>query len=130
MSWNPQYDHIGRTFVQQYYTCFDDPLQRSTLADFYDVEKSLMTFEDVQICGRTKIMEKITSLTFQKIAHSITSIDTQPMFDGGILVCVLGQLKTDDDPPHTFHQIFVLKSLAESFYVEHDIFRLGLHHLG
>nr|XP_042903511.1 probable nuclear transport factor 2 isoform X2 [Parasteatoda tepidariorum] len=93
MSWNPQYDHIGRTFVQQYYTCFDDPLQRSTLADFYDVEKSLMTFEDVQICGRTKIMEKITSLTFQKIAHSITSIDTQPMFDGGILVCVLGQLK-------------------------------------
>lgn len=37
--------------------------------------------------------------------------------------------QTDDDPPHTFHQTFVLKSLGESFYVEHDIFRLALHHI-
>ncbi|XP_035219371.1 nuclear transport factor 2-like [Stegodyphus dumicola] len=89
-----------------------------------------MTFEDQQLFGRTKIMEKLQALTFQKIAHIITAIDTQPMFDGGILICVLGQLKTDDDHPHTFHQTFVLKSLGDSFYVEHDIFRLALHHVG
>lgn len=44
-----------------------------------------------------------------------------------VLICFL--LQTDDDPPHTFHQTFVLKSLGESFYVEHDIFRLALHHV-
>jgi hypothetical protein len=38
-------------------------------------------------------MEKISSLGFQKIAHLITAVDCQPMFDGGILINVLGQLK-------------------------------------
>lgn len=128
MSLNPQYDTIGRTFVQQYYVFFDDPAQRANLANFYNEEKSLMTFEGQQLYGRTKIMEKIQGLTFQKIAHIITSVDTQPMFDGGILICVLGQLKTDDDPPHTFNQTFILKPIGEGFYVEHDVFRLALHH--
>jgi hypothetical protein len=49
------------------------------------------------------------------------------MFDGGILINVLGQLKTDDDPPHSFSQTFVLKPVGESFYLQHDIFRLGIH---
>ncbi|GIX74996.1 nuclear transport factor 2 [Caerostris extrusa] len=106
MSWNLQYEQIGKTFVQQYYACFDDPSRRPGLAVFYN------------------------SLTFQKIAHSVTSADSQPMFDGGILICVLGQLKTDEDHPHTFHQTFVLKGLADSFYIEHDVFRLSLHHIG
>ena len=43
--------------------------------------------------GSAKIMEKLSSLTFQKIAHLITAVDCQPMFDGGILINVLGQLK-------------------------------------
>ncbi|KAH7982232.1 hypothetical protein HPB52_003510 [Rhipicephalus sanguineus] len=67
-------------------------------------------------------------LGFQKICHSVTIIDCQPMFDGGILISVLGQLKTDDDPAHTFNQVFVLKPIGDSFYVEHDVFRLALHH--
>lgn len=33
------------------------------------------------------------ALTFQKIQHLITAIDCQPMFDGGILINVIGQLK-------------------------------------
>ncbi|XP_064466438.1 probable nuclear transport factor 2 [Ornithodoros turicata] len=128
MSLNPNYDTIGKTFVQQYYCMFDDPAQRQGLGNFYNEEKSLMTFEGMQIFGRTKILEKIQGLSFQKIGHQITAIDCQPMFDGGILISVLGQLKTDDDPAHTFTQVFVLKPIADSFYVEHDVFRLALHH--
>lgn len=86
-----------------------------------------MTFEGSQLMGRAKILEKFQQLTFQKIQHVITTVDSQPTFDGGVLVTVLGQLKTDDDPPHTFNQTFVLKPSADSFFVEHDIFRLGLH---
>jgi hypothetical protein len=52
-----------------------------------------MSFEGQQMQGSAKIMEKIASLTFQKIAHLITAIDCQPTFDGGILINVLGQLK-------------------------------------
>ena len=59
----------------------------------FQAEQSLMTFEGTQIQGSAKIMEKIQSLTFQKIAHVITAVDCQPTFDGGILINVLGQLK-------------------------------------
>lgn len=77
--------------------------------------------------GRVKIMEKLQGLTFKTIQHVVTMVDCQPTFDGGVVIVVLGQLKTDDDPPHTFNQVFVLKHQAGSFYVEHDIFRLSLH---
>lgn len=35
----------------------------------------------------------------------------------------------DDDPPHGFNQTFVLKPLGDSFFVQHDFFRLALHHI-
>ena len=59
----------------------------------FQAEQSLMTFEGVQLQGAAKIMEKIQSLTFQKIAHLITAVDCQPSFDGGVLINVLGQLR-------------------------------------
>jgi len=86
-----------------------------------------MTFEGEQIMGRVKIMEKLQGLTFKTIQHVITTVDSQPTFDGGVLVVVLGQLKTDEDPPHTFNQVFILKPSGDTFYVEHDTFRLALH---
>ncbi|XP_013775185.1 probable nuclear transport factor 2 isoform X1 [Limulus polyphemus] len=124
---NPLYQDIAAAFVQSYYLHFDDNEKRSTMASFYDEETSLMSFEGQNLLGRSKIMEKLNCLTFQKIAHSITKVDCQPMFDGGVLVCVLGQLKTDDDPPHTFSQTFVLKPYNEGFYVQHDVFRIAVH---
>ncbi|XP_045445599.1 probable nuclear transport factor 2 isoform X1 [Melitaea cinxia] len=127
MALNPQYDAIGKGFVQQYYTLFDDPAQRPSLANMYNVETSFMTFEGVQLQGAVKIMEKLNSLTFQKIGRLITSVDSQPMFDGGVLINVLGRLQCDDDPPHPYMQTFVLKPLGDSFFVQHDIFRLGIH---
>ena len=75
------------------------------------------------------------------------------MFDGGVLINVLGRLKvrfdknpfenevkecllllcvrsqTDDDQPHGYTQTFVLKPIGNSFFVQHDIFRLALHDL-
>ncbi|CAK1556089.1 unnamed protein product [Leptosia nina] len=127
MALNPQYDAIGRGFVQQYYTLFDDPAQRANLASMYNVETSFMTFEGVQLQGAVKIMEKLNALTFQKIGRIVTSVDSQPMFDGGVLINVLGRLQCDEDPPHPYMQTFVLKPLGDSFFVQHDIFRLGIH---
>ncbi|XP_034952462.1 probable nuclear transport factor 2 isoform X1 [Chelonus insularis] len=127
MAYNPSYEAIGKDFVHQYYALFDDPHQRPSLSNLYNAESSFMTFEGVGFQGSQKIMEKFNSLTFQKINRIITAIDSQPMFDGGVLINVLGQLKTDDDPPHMYVQTFVLKPLGTSFFCQHDIFRLGIH---
>ena len=37
MALNPQYDAIGKAFVQQYYTLFDDAAQRHQLVNLYNV---------------------------------------------------------------------------------------------
>ncbi|XP_040564898.1 LOW QUALITY PROTEIN: probable nuclear transport factor 2 [Lepeophtheirus salmonis] len=127
MTLNPNYESIGKAFTQQYYALFDDPAQRHQLVNLYNAEQSLMSFEGQQMQGSMKIMEKIQSLTFKKIAHLITAVDCQPTFDGGILINVLGQLKTDDDPPQSFTQSFVLKPANDSFFIQHDMFRLVIH---
>lgn len=75
-----------------------------------------MTFEGQQIQGAPKILEKLQvkfiflcqiqkkithffhfqSLTFQKINRIITAVDSQPMFDGGVLINVLGRLQVSN----------------------------------
>ena len=124
---NPDYDNIGKVFVQQYYALFDgDANARAGIANFYDEANSLLTFEGMPFMGKTKIAEKLGQLTFQKINHAIETCDCQPTFDGGVVVMVMGQLKTDDDPPHRFIQTFVLKPANNSYFVQHDLFRLCL----
>jgi len=127
MALNLQYEEIGKGFVQQYYAIFDDPTQRPNLVNLYNNDQSFMTFEGQQLQGAVKIMEKLQSLTFQKISRVLTAIDSQPMFDGGVLINVLGRLQCDDDPPHAFSQVFSLKPLGNSFFCQHDIFRLNIH---
>ncbi|XP_044584899.1 probable nuclear transport factor 2 isoform X2 [Cotesia glomerata] len=127
MALNPSYEAIGKGFVSQYYALFDDPNQRPNLINLYSAESSFMTFEGQQIQGGLKIMEKLNSLGFQKIERAVTSVDSQPMFDGGVLISVFGRLRTDDDHPHAYVQTFVLSPIGTSFFVQHDIFRLGLH---
>merc|ERR1711874_911654 len=130
MAVNPNYEQIGKAFTQQYYALFDNAAQRPQLAALYNAEQSLMTFEGEQRQGAVKIMEKFASLTFQSIQHLITAVDCQPTFDGGILINVLGQLKTDEDPPHGSNHTFVLKPQeGNSWFIQHDIFRLAVHNV-
>ncbi|XP_049807520.1 probable nuclear transport factor 2 isoform X3 [Schistocerca nitens] len=96
MALNPAYEAIGKGFVAQYYALFDDPAQRPNLINMYNTETSFMTFEGLQIQGAVKIMEKLTSLAFQKINRIITAVDSQPMFDGGVLINVLGRLQQEE----------------------------------
>ncbi|XP_014213392.1 probable nuclear transport factor 2 isoform X1 [Copidosoma floridanum] len=127
MTLNAQYEEIGKKFVEQYYLMFDDSTQRHNLVNMYNSELSFMTFEGKQFQGAAGIMEKFNNLGFQKIQRIITAVDSQPMFDGGILITVLGRLQTDDDQPHAYIQTFVLAPIGTSFFVQHDIFRLSLH---
>lgn len=40
---------------------------------------------------------------------------------------IMEKLTADEDPPHPFCQTFVLKPLGNSFFCQHDMFRLGIH---
>merc|ERR1719323_2031493 len=114
MALNPNYEAIGKAFTTQYYQMFDNPATRPQLQALYNAEQSLLSFEGQQMQGSAKIMEKLGSLTFQKIGH---------------LINVLGQLKTDEDIPQSFMQNFVLKPGNDSFFIQHDVFRLVLHNV-
>ncbi|KAH8358928.1 hypothetical protein KR093_003363 [Drosophila rubida] len=127
MTLNPQYVMVGKEFVPQYYAMFDDPLKRAELQKLYSPTDSYMTFEGDQVQGAAKIIEKVLGLSIQKISRVITTIDSQPTIDGGILVNVMGRLQCDEDPTHSFSQVFLLKPKAGAFYIAHDVFRLGLH---
>ena len=77
-----------------------------------------------EFMGSAQIMEKIQSLTFQKIVHITKKVDCIPSFDGGILINVLGQIQLDLDPPQSFTQVFHLKQNNGHYRCFGDIFRL------
>ncbi|PFX33201.1 nuclear transport factor 2-like [Stylophora pistillata] len=125
MAFNPNFNDIGKNFAQVYYQTFDT--NRANLASLYE-SQSMLTFEGDQFQGREPIMKKLTGLPFTTVKHVITTIDCQPSTDNGVVVFVVGQLKTDDDPPHGFSQCFHLKPGSTNYFVLHDMFRLTLHH--
>ncbi|CAB3407808.1 unnamed protein product [Caenorhabditis bovis] len=131
MNFNPEYENIAQAFISHYYMQFDqgDGVARGrALADLYDPENSYMTFEGHQCKGREQILQKISALPFKQIQRAITKVDSQPLYDGSILVMVLGQLKTDEDPVNPFSQVFILRpNPAGSFFIGNETFRLDLH---
>lgn len=61
MSYNPNFESIGNSLVQLYYSKFDvgtGQERAMNLQELYDPESSIMTFEGVQVRGRQAILEK------------------------------------------------------------------------
>lgn len=130
MAYNPQFNDIGSQFVQAYYQAYEaaaNPEDRALkLAGFYH-DTCFFTFEDFAAQGKEAILNKIKSLPITKIAHNVTKCDCQPMADGGVIVVIIGQLKTDDDPPMPYAHTFILKNETNSFFIAHEFFRLCVH---
>ncbi|CAB1424528.1 unnamed protein product [Pleuronectes platessa] len=94
------------------------------------IDASCLTWEGQQFQGKRAIVEKLSSLPFTKIAHSITAQDHQPTPDCCILSMVVGQLKADEDPIMGFHQSFILKNINDAWVCTNDMFRLAIHNFG
>ncbi|XP_077982756.1 nuclear transport factor 2-like [Glandiceps talaboti] len=120
-----QFKEIGFAFANHYYITFD--ANRSNLRPLY-APSALLTFENDQFQGPDAIITKLTSLPFQVVKHVTTTVDCQPIDERTVLVFVVGQLKTDDDPPHGFSQVFQLKTDGNTWFIVNDMFRLTLHH--
>ncbi len=124
MSVNPQFDTIGRQFVDHFYKTFD--ANRSQLSGLYGAN-SMMTFENDQFQGAENIVKKLTTLGFQSVQHQLTTIDCQPNpSNSGVLVLVTGKLVVDGGSnPLMFTECFHLAPCATGFYVLNDIFKLN-----
>lgn len=128
---NPNFDSIGKQFVEQYYLVFDNKDIRGQVAAMYHPTDSLLTFEGQQFQGVESIAEKMKTIPLDNMFRHITTIDCQPTIEGGVLVNVIGQLKnnSENDKPMGFSQTFILKPANNSFYLCHDIFRLVIHNI-
>ncbi|KAI8825713.1 nuclear transport factor 2 [Fimicolochytrium jonesii] len=116
---------VARQFVDYYYQTFD--ANRASLGPLYK-DISMLSFEGQQTSGSAAIVEKLTSLPFQKVRHVISTCDAQPGSpNGSILVTVTGQLQIDEETTTQFFtQTFHLYPEGASFFVYNDIFRLVL----
>ncbi|KAI5788487.1 nuclear transport factor 2 [Geopyxis carbonaria] len=114
---------VAQQFTEYYYNTFKN--DRSQLGPLY-VDESMLTFETNQVQGTAAIVEKLTSLPFQKVAHHVASLDAQPAGpDGSIIVHVTGKLMIDEEAnPQSYSQTFHLIPRAGSYYVRNDLFRL------
>ncbi|KAL9714720.1 Nuclear transport factor 2 [Leucoagaricus gongylophorus] len=115
---------IAKQFSGYYYGIFDT--DRSQLSTLYR-ETSMMTWEGAEFLGTAKIVNKLTTLPFEKVQHRVTTVDAQPS-GNGLLVFFTGILAVDgDDRPLQFSQTFQLQQNENGtgFWVSNDIFRLN-----
>ncbi|XP_002169318.2 nuclear transport factor 2 isoform X1 [Hydra vulgaris] len=115
---------VAIAFCNHYYGMFDT--DRSSLASLF-YESSLMKFEGDTKIGVEAIMKKLLELPFKVVKHIPTTVDGQPTIDNGVLITVNGQLKTDDDPPHAFSEMFHLKNSGGGWIILNNAFRLSIH---
>ncbi|KAJ2744185.1 Nuclear transport factor 2 [Coemansia sp. BCRC 34301] len=115
---------IAKQFVEYYYRAFDS--DRNSLAALYR-DMSMMSWEGTQIRGSKGIVEKIVSLPFKRVAHKVTTIDTQPSLPNvnAVVIVVTGQLLVDEETkPQQYTQMFQLVE-ENGFFIYNDIFRLN-----
>jgi ketosteroid isomerase-like protein len=124
MSTNPL-AQLGEQFVTAYYQAF--AASKTSVISFYN-DTAYMSFEGKEMQGKAAISQHLEGLPFEKIQHVPTTIDAQQIDQTGALICVTGQLKTDEDPPHGFSQSFVLRQFGPGvFQLTNDVFRLAIH---
>uniref|UniRef100_A0A2K6AVN9 Nuclear transport factor 2 n=1 Tax=Macaca nemestrina TaxID=9545 RepID=A0A2K6AVN9_MACNE len=113
------WEQTESSFIQHYYQLFDK--DRTQVGTIY-IDASCLMWEGQQFQGKTAIVEKLSSLLFQK-----------PTSDSCIISLVVGELKVDEDPITGFHQmslLFLLKNISEAWVCTNDMFRLALLNFG
>ncbi|CRK13553.1 Nuclear transport factor 2 like protein [Verticillium longisporum] len=119
----PNFEEVAKQFVEFYYNQFDS--DRKGLTSLYR-EQSMLTFESSSVLGATPITEKLSSLPFEKVKHQVSTLDSQPTVEGGIIILITGQLLVDEEQrPMNFSQTFqLMRDPSGNYFVFNDIFKL------
>ncbi|CZR61000.1 probable nuclear transport factor 2 (ntf-2) [Phialocephala subalpina] len=117
------FTEIATQFTEFYYNQFDT--DRKQLAALYR-DTSMLTFESSSVAGAAGIVEKLSSLPFEKVKHAVSTLDAQPAPNDGIMILVTGALLVDEEQrPMNYTQAFqLLPDGAGSFFIFNDIFKL------
>uniref|UniRef100_A0A8C5EW79 NTF2 domain-containing protein n=1 Tax=Gouania willdenowi TaxID=441366 RepID=A0A8C5EW79_GOUWI len=122
---------VGQKFVRQYYHFLKKA--PAFLHRFYGRNSSFVhggldpngTLAEA-VYEQEEIRKKIKSLQFSECRTKIWHVDAHATLSDGVVVQVLGELSNSGQPMRKFMQTFVLtpdSSIANNFYVHHDIFR-------
>ncbi|KAL2888149.1 Nuclear transport factor 2 [Ceratocystis lukuohia] len=117
------YEEVAKQFVTYYYETFST--NRKGLVTLYR-DNSMLTFESASTLGAVNIAEKLEALPFQEVKHAVSTIDSQPTIQDGVLVMVTGQLLVDKEQrPMNYSQTFqLMKDASGDYFVFNDIFKL------
>jgi Nuclear transport factor 2 (NTF2) domain len=115
---------LGKIYVSQYYSLFDDPKKRLSLVALYHPDDSFLTFEGERFRGSARILGKFQKLNLKNLVRTISSIDIQPLHDGGVVINVTGKVQENEKAAHLYAQTFIYKPQKGSFFLQHDIFRV------
>ncbi|RMJ10785.1 Nuclear transport factor 2 [Fusarium kuroshium] len=118
------FEDVAKQFIEFYYNSFDS--DRKSLAALYRPE-SMLTFESASVLGAESIIEKLSSLPFEKVKHQVSTLDAQPSNgEGGIIILITGALLVDEEQrPMNFSQSFQLaRDATGQYFVYNDIFKL------
>lgn len=104
----------------------------------------MLTFESASVLGVSPIVEKLSGLPFEKVKHQVSTLDSQPTVEGGILILITGQLLVckqsficttsmltcflqvdEEQRPMNFSQTFqLMRDPSGNYFVFNDIFKL------
>jgi len=123
-----QYNVIAEKFLHFYYSAFDDPRNRGSLANIYQ-QSSKFTFEGKSCEGQQNILKMMSEFKFSAIQHAVKFWTAQPSgVPGGILIIANGTVKLDNGNDLMFSQTFHIVPASQNssdYWCHNDIFCLN-----
>ena len=122
------FNQVGQAFVQQYYALFDNNFQRAGIRSFYDTSDSALVYASALYFGSDSIMNRLSSVS-NVVQRNISSVDSQPTNDAGVIVNVFGRIIYSDTVSNyapSFDEMFILKPKLNSWYIQNQYVRTSL----
>lgn len=120
------YVQVGANFVQLYYSTFDNAVTRQqNIRNLYSSSSNL-AYGGVVISGVENIVQKFNTVP-NVIQRNISSTDSQPTNDAGVIINVFGKMLTGDaNAPGSsvfFTEMFYIKPKVTAFVIQNQQFR-------
>lgn len=120
------YVQVGANFVQLYYSTFDNAVTRQqNIRNLYSSSSNL-AYGGVVISGVENILQRFNTVP-NVIQRNISSTDSQPTNDAGVIINVFGKMLTGDvNAPGSsvfFTEMFYIKPKVTAFVIQNQQFR-------
>lgn len=116
------FSEVANHFVKFYYEKFSQ--NRAELLALYRNE-SILSWENKTIQGGADILKKLQEIP-RSVKFQLTTLDSHPTVNEGVLILVIGDLSIDGGPVMKFSHVFHLQKGGAAYFVLNEIFRLSI----